>query len=109
MPRVRDPFDLPAVPRASSVQRVLAVVEGIPRGKVMSYGDVAALLGLGPREVARVMATQGDEVAWWRVLRSDGTCAPHLAQKQLALLRAEGVALRGRGRVDMAAARVVEG
>ena len=49
---------------------------------------------LGPREVARVMATQGDEVPWWRVLRSDGTCAPHLERKQLALLSAEGVALR---------------
>jgi methylated-DNA-protein-cysteine methyltransferase-like protein len=105
VPRVRDPFDRPAAPRASSVQRVLSVVEVIPRGQVMSYGDIAALLDLGPREVARVMANQGDEVAWWRVLRSDGTCAPHLAPRQLELLRAEGVAMKSRERVDMAAAR----
>ena len=109
MPPTRDPFDSPAGPRAASAQRVLAVVGAIPRGKVMSYGDIARLLGIGHREVARVMSTEGgDGVPWWRVLRSDGTCAPHVARKQIRLLRAEGVALKGPDRVDMAAARATD-
>lgn len=71
----------------------------------MSYGDVAACVGGGPRVVARVMATQGDDVPWWRVLRADGSCAPGLKTRQRKLLRAEGVAFRDRDRVDMATAR----
>lgn len=109
MARTREPLETLSTPRAvSSAQRVLSVVDGIPRGKVMAYGDIAKLLGLGHREVARVLAHEGSEVSWWRVLRSNGTCAPHLEQTQLKLLRSEGVPMRGPDRVDMAAARLTE-
>ena len=48
--------------------RVLDVVEAIPPGQVMSYGDIAELLGRGgPRQVGRVMSTSGGGVPWWRV------------------------------------------
>jgi methylated-DNA-protein-cysteine methyltransferase related protein len=50
------------------------------------------------------MYRYGAEVAWHRVLRSDGTPAPQLRSRQLALLAAEGVPIRN-GRVNMAAAR----
>ncbi|HSV68150.1 MAG TPA: MGMT family protein [Mycobacteriales bacterium] len=90
---------------ASFAERVLAVVERIPAGWVMSYGDVAELLGSrAPRMVGQVMARQGGGVPWHRVLRSDGTPAPGLADRQLALLAAEGVPIVG-GRVDMRLAR----
>jgi alkylated DNA nucleotide flippase Atl1 len=87
-------------------ERVLAVVERIPPGKVMSYGDIAEYLGSNaPRAVGKVMALDSDDgVPWYRVLRADGTPAEHLAERQLALLRAEGVPIRG-GRVDMRRAR----
>ena len=40
--------------------RVLDVVDAIPAGQVMSYGDVAEYLGAGgPRQVGRVMARYG--------------------------------------------------
>lgn len=40
---------------------------------------------------------------WWRVVRADGTLAK--GERQAALLRAEGVPLRGSGhRVDVRAA-----
>jgi alkylated DNA nucleotide flippase Atl1 len=54
---------------------VLDVVDSIPPGRVMSYGDIAEYLGAGrgPRQVGRVMATYGGAVAWWRVIHSDGT------------------------------------
>src|SRR5579875_3811942 len=53
---------------------VLDVVDAIPPGRVMSYGDVAACLGRGgPRQVGRVMAVWGGAVAWWRVVHADGS------------------------------------
>ncbi|MDQ6649203.1 MAG: MGMT family protein [Actinomycetota bacterium] len=87
--------------------RVLAVVERIPAGRVMSYGDVCEYLGeSSARAVGAVLATAGSEVAWHRVVMASGSPAPQHADEQLALLRAEGVALTARGdRVDMPAAR----
>ena len=86
-------------------QRVLDAVDRIPRGKVMSYGDVAEYVGAGSaRAVGRVMATWGSEVPWHRVLHNDGTCAEHKSDGQLAALRRERVPMRG-GRVDMSRAR----
>jgi len=91
--------------RLSLGERVLACVELIPAGRVMSYKDVAEFVGLaGARHVGRVLAYDGGTVAWHRVLRSNGTCAEHLRATQLRLLAAEGVPIRGE-RVDMAAAR----
>ena len=92
-------------PHGSLTERVLACVELIPAGKVLSYGDVAEYVGSrAARNVGRVMATEGGAVPWYRVLRSDGTCAPHIRAEQLSLLRSEGVPMRG-DRIDMAAAR----
>ena len=86
-------------------QSVLDAVDRIPRGRVMSYGDVAEYVGAGSaRAVGTVMARHGGEVPWHRVLRSDGTCATHKSDRQLARLRAERVPMRG-DRVDMARAR----
>lgn len=86
-------------------QSVLDAVDRIPRGRVMSYSDVAEYIGAGSgRAVGTVMARFGAEVPWHRVLRNDGTCATHKSDRQLALLRAERVPMRG-GRVDMARAR----
>jgi len=86
-------------------ERILACVESIPPGRVMSYGDVAEYVGTrAVRIVGQVLARDGGTVPWHRVMRSDGTCAEHLRDEQLALLAAEGVPLRGQ-RVDLAAAR----
>jgi alkylated DNA nucleotide flippase Atl1 len=84
---------------------VLDVVERIPRGKVMAYGDIAAYLGAGgPRQVGAVMRDWGHEVPWHRVLRADGRPAVHKSNEQLDLLRADGTPVRG-DRVDMTVAR----
>ena len=51
------------------------------------------------RLVGRILAEDGHDLPWHRMLRADGTCAPHIATEQLARLRAEGVILdRGRRR-----------
>ena len=90
--------------------RVLAVVRRIPSGRVLTYGDVAALASgdATARDVGQVLLHHGDrdDVPWWRVLRVDGTPPPHLLDRQLALLRSEGTPLTPSGAaVDLHAAR----
>lgn len=93
------------VDREEYVERVLAVVERIPPGRVMSYGAIAEVVGVGgPRQVGRVMSLEGDGVPWWRVVRADGGLPPCHDGEALARHRAEATPLRGSGRVDMAAA-----
>lgn len=86
---------------------VLDLVDRIPTGHVLTYGDVAEYLGVGgPRSVARVLSREGSSVPWWRVLRADGTPAPQVADRAYERYRAEGTPLRRGGtHVDMARAR----
>jgi methylated-DNA-protein-cysteine methyltransferase related protein len=75
-----------------TVERVRAAVRAIPPGETASYGEIAERTGLrSARLVGRILAEDGHDLPWHRVLRSDGTCAPHLAREQSARLRAEGV------------------
>lgn len=75
-------------PSDDFVSRVLEVVESIPAGHVMTYGEVAATIGSrAARAVGTVMARYGSEVAWWRVIRSGGH--PPLAHEDRALVHYE--------------------
>ena len=72
--------------------RVRAVVRAIPAGQVRSYGEVAEEAGLrSARLVGRILAVDGHDLPWHRVVRADGRFAPHLAAEQAARLRVEGV------------------
>ncbi len=78
-------------------ERVYALVRRIPRGKVLTYGRVAALLG-APRSARAVgWALHGApaDVPWQRVINAKGCistrCPEHPPQLQRALLMAEGV------------------
>ncbi|MEU6891699.1 MGMT family protein [Streptomyces sp. NPDC046557] len=91
-------------------ERVLEVVERIPPGRVMTYGDVAEWLGVGgPRQVGRIMALYGGAVPWWRVVRADGRPLPGSERRALSHYRAEGTPLRetagGEPRLAMRRAR----
>jgi alkylated DNA nucleotide flippase Atl1 len=82
-------------------ERIREVIMSIPRGSVATYGDVAELSGApSARLVGRVLAEDGHDLPWQRVLRANGTTAPHLTREQLALLRTEGVLADGE-RVDL--------
>jgi alkylated DNA nucleotide flippase Atl1 len=101
----------PEPPVGDYASRVLDVVEAIPAGKVMSYGDVAEYLDEGgPRQVGRVMALWGGGVAWWRVVHADGSLLAGHERAALAEYRHEGTPLRLAGdgsvsRIDMRRAR----
>jgi alkylated DNA nucleotide flippase Atl1 len=90
---------------AEYVEAVLATVERIPPGRVMSYGAIAEYLhdrfGRGSaRRVGTIMATYGSAVPWHRVVNRDGRLPPgHEAQARRRLTD-EGVRFRGE-RVSM--------
>jgi alkylated DNA nucleotide flippase Atl1 len=97
-------------PADDFVSRVLSVVETIPEGRVMSYGDVAAAIGSrAARGVGQVMAYYGSDVPWWRVVRASGHPALDHEARALQYYRAESTPLRsgasGTFRVDMVLAR----
>jgi alkylated DNA nucleotide flippase Atl1 len=97
-------------PNEDFVSRVLAVVEEIPAGRAMSYGDVAAAIGSrAARGVGQVMAYYGSDVPWWRVVRASGHPALNHESRALEYYRAESTPLRwstsGVFRVDLAVAR----
>jgi alkylated DNA nucleotide flippase Atl1 len=84
---------------------VLAVVERIPPGRVMTYGDIAEYVGRGgPRQVGTVMSRSGAGVPWWRVIRADGHPVRGLEDRALDRLAAEGCAISG-DRVRLSVAR----
>lgn len=95
------------------VDAVLTIVDRIPAGKVLTYGDIAVLLEYGgPRQVGTVMSRHGSAVPWWRVVRAGGLPPACHEGRALEHYRRERMPLRGatRGpdaswRVDMAAAR----
>ena len=87
------------------VEAVLAAVEEVPPGRVVTYSDIAEWVGRGgPRQVGRVLALYGGGVCWWRVIRADGRPATGLEERALAHLREEGAPVRN-GRVDLRRAR----
>ena len=89
-------------------EAVYHIVRQIPRGRVVSYGGVAALMGKprAARGVGQALAALDDEteVPWWRVVNHNGEVSIsnlHLsATLQRTLLRSEGVEFDGGGRVD---------
>jgi alkylated DNA nucleotide flippase Atl1 len=86
----------------ATLERVREVIAAIPAGSVLAYGDVAAQAGIPGRArlVGRILAEDGQDLPWHRVLRADGTPTPRLATEQLSRLRAEGVLARD-GRVPL--------
>ena len=79
------------------VERVLRAVEQVPRGRVVAYGDLAELVGIGPRQVGRVMSLYGSNVTWWRVTNASGDLPASLADEARARWADEGIAWKPNG------------
>ncbi|GAA1491133.1 MGMT family protein [Brachybacterium sacelli] len=78
-----------------TVERVLRVVEAIPPGRVAAYGEVGAVVGVGPRLVGRILRTWGSGVPWWRVTNASGD-HPLLA-RTLPHWETEGIVVKPNG------------
>ena len=90
-------------------EQVYATVKRIPKGRVMSYGQIAKMLGRprSAREAGRAMRLCPENIPWQRVVMADGTVAGgDSAELRKAMLQAEGVKFLQDGRVDMAACRM---
>jgi methylated-DNA-protein-cysteine methyltransferase-like protein len=86
---------------------ILEVIEGIPEGRVATYGQIAEAAGLprNARLVGRIMRNlpQGSAIPWFRVVGAGGRISvphPDGAHLQRQLLEDEGVGFVGH-RVDM--------
>jgi methylated-DNA-protein-cysteine methyltransferase-like protein len=85
---------------------VWSLVRGVPAGRVVTYGQVAALLGQpgAARAVGQAMRACPDGVPWHRVVNGRGGISPRGdgagVVSQHLLLEGEGVRFR-RGRVDL--------
>ncbi len=79
-------------------ERILRAIEQVPAGRVVSYGDVAALIGVGPRQVGHAMGHLGAPVAWWRVVNHVGDLPAPLLAEALPHWHAEGIELKANGR-----------
>lgn len=89
-------------------ERVFEIVRRIPVGRVMTYGQIADILGEGytPRTVGFVMHAADEETTpWQRVINSQGACSTGRVilppDKQQRMLEAEGVVFDARGRCDL--------
>jgi methylated-DNA-protein-cysteine methyltransferase-like protein len=89
--------------------KVWAVVAQIPTGRVVSYGQIAALLG-NPRAARTVgwalhSTPESLDIPWHRVINSQGRistdCGEHSPDLQRRLLETEGVEFDARGIVDL--------
>ncbi len=92
--------------RSHYEELVLQCVEGVPRGRVTTYGTIAEAVGVlvghgGPRQVGVVLAQCGGGVPWWRVVRADGSLPPSQGQEARAAYLDEGTPLRPSGAVDL--------
>lgn len=88
-------------------ERVFELVRDIPKAKVMTYGQIAIILGEGytARTVGYVMHASPDDVPWQRVINSQGKCSTGRltipVNLQQELLEAEGVVFSASGKCDL--------
>ncbi len=97
-------------PRSAFATRVLVVVSRIPVGRVATYGDIAELAGRpgAARAVGTLMRTAGRPgLPYHRVVAAGGRIGGFggRPQTKAALLRAEGIIVRGTRIAGFAACR----
>ena len=87
--------------------QVYEVVERIPLGKVVSYGQIARMLNRprASREVGRAMRVCPEHLPWQRVVMADGSVVGGFADVRRMFLEEEGVPFLSDWRVDIEACR----
>ena len=89
-------------------EKVYEIVRQIPSGRVMTYGQIADMLGEGytARTIGYVMhAADTEDVPWQRVINSQGGCStgkiflPYNVQQKM--LEDEGIVFNEKGKCDL--------
>jgi methylated-DNA-protein-cysteine methyltransferase-like protein len=89
-------------------EQVIRVIKSIPRGKVATYGQIAALAGnpRGARQVVRFLKTYSrkENLPWHRVINARGRIslpAGEGRELQAAMLRREKITVTDDEKVDL--------
>ncbi|MFE4129690.1 MGMT family protein [Peribacillus sp. YIM B13482] len=92
----------------SFTERVIKIIQHIPSGKVMTYGQIGQLAGSqqGARQVVRILhsSSKKHDLPWHRVINAKGEIgikAEGAAEHQKAMLESEGVTFTKRNTVDL--------
>lgn len=90
------------------ISEVIALIRAIPRGRVATYGQIAALAGdpRGARQVVRTLHTCSEKegLPWHRVVNARGGISLRPGRgggEQARRLKAEGLTFDFRGRLDL--------
>ena len=96
------------MPRQTFTEQVVELILAIPKGKVSTYGEIAAEAGnpRAARQIARILhsCSEKESLPWWRVVNREGRISlPPGAchEEQESLLLEEGVIFDGSGRIDL--------
>lgn len=85
---------------------VYEIVAMVPRGRVVSYGQIARMLGCprAARTVGWALSSCPEHLPWQRVVRADGSISGGgFAELRRAMLADEDIVFLPDGRVDMEA------
>lgn len=91
-------------------ERVYRLARQIPKGRVMTYGQIAEILdsdehSYTAQTIGWAMHALGDTDCWLRVINASGGCSTGKVMlpgnKQQAMLRQEGIEFDERGKCDL--------
>jgi methylated-DNA-protein-cysteine methyltransferase-like protein len=95
-------------PNQSFSEKVKKLIKSIPKGKVATYGQIAAMAGspLGARQVVRILhsSSRKENLPWHRIINGSGKISlPHGAgyEEQKALLMKEGIRFDKADQIDL--------
>jgi methylated-DNA-protein-cysteine methyltransferase-like protein len=91
---------------SSFFRRVYALVRQVPRGRVVTYGQIARALGAphAARTVGWAMRDCPENLPWQRVVNARGEISLRPTSgyhEQRARLKAEGIRFNRAGRIDL--------
>ena len=87
-----------------TARRVAELVEAIPPGLVMTYGEVARAVGTSALTVGRILNKHGHALPWWRVVDATGRPYKGAIERAKTHLAEEGTPMAASGsdlRVDL--------
>jgi methylated-DNA-protein-cysteine methyltransferase-like protein len=89
-------------------QKVIETIKKIPRGRVATYGQIAAMAGnpMAARQVVRALHTSSgkEKLPWHRVINKQGKISLRPGEgyeEQRGMLEKEGVRIDDDGKIDL--------